>query len=446
MTWGPLGATGRPLRAHKGETFQAFLATLRSLGYTVDFQLIQAANYGDPATREQLLIMARRGTRPIRWPEPTHTANLGPTLFGEKPRGRAAREIIDWSIPSQSIFARKRPLAPATMRRIAAGLWKFGGASAEPFLVVLRNNGHARSIDAPAPTVTAGGNHLGLCTPFLLQQQSGGAPRTVSKPVPTVATKGAIGLVEPFLVRYHGNHAGAADGESRVQSTGQPLGTVDTANRYALVEPFLVPFFGERKGQAPRAQSLDAPLPTVTSHGAGGLVEPFIVQTAHGDNPPQSGRANAARARTTDDPLFTVDGSGAGLALVQPFIAPLNHGEGDTRTYSLDHPMPTVTSGDEWGIVQPFLLKYNGHGGGPRPLSEPLDTITTKERFGLVTTQGTTYAIDIRFRMLRPPELARAQGFPDGYRFTGPRAAQVKQIGNAVPTHTAEALCTAILS
>jgi DNA (cytosine-5)-methyltransferase 1 len=42
--------------------------------------------------------------------------------------------------------------------------------------------------------------------------------------------------------------------------------------------------------------------------------------------------------------------------------------------------------------------------------------------------------------MLQPRELARAQGFPDSYQFTGNREAVVKQIGNAVPPNTAKAL------
>jgi C-5 cytosine-specific DNA methylase len=38
-----------------------------------------------------------------------------------------------------------------------------------------------------------------------------------------------------------------------------------------------------------------------------------------------------------------------------------------------------------------------------------------------------------RFRILKPRELIRAQGFPDEYVFTGNREAVVKQIGKAVP-------------
>ena len=49
------------------------------------------------------------------------------------------------------------------------------------------------------------------------------------------------------------------------------------------------------------------------------------------------------------------------------------------------------------------------------------------------------------FRMLRWPELARAQGFLPGYRFTGNVQEITKQIGNAVPRRLARALVAAAI-
>jgi site-specific DNA-cytosine methylase len=47
--------------------------------------------------------------------------------------------------------------------------------------------------------------------------------------------------------------------------------------------------------------------------------------------------------------------------------------------------------------------------------------------------------------MLQPGELAAAMSFPKGYTFAGNKGEQVKQIGNAVPVLTAQALCEANL-
>lgn len=365
--WGPIGTNGRPLKTKRGDTYRAFLNSLRSLGYVVEDRILNAANYGDPTTRARLFIIARRGRRKITWPDASHAAD------GRLPMGlekwKAAREIIDWSLVSQSIFNRKRPLAPATLARIEAGLRKFGGANAEPFIVVLRRHGNGRSVDQPLPTLTAGGEHMGLCEPFVLQQQSGGAPRSTKEPLPTVAGKGAISLVQPFLVSAnHGTdkREGVRQFERRAKSLDEPVPTLTGSNGLALVEPFIVPFFGERDGQLPRVHSVDDPLPTVTSHGAGGLVEPFVT-------------------------------------------------------------------------------KYYGTGKA-KPVSEPLDTITAKDRFALVTVDGQEAQLDIRFRMLQPHELARAMSFDDDYLFSGTREQRVKQIGNAVPVNLAKALCLELIA
>jgi DNA (cytosine-5)-methyltransferase 1 len=435
-TWGPLNIKGRPIARQRGSLYQHFLEGLRILGYAVEDRVLNAADFGAATTRRRLFILAkRRGRGPIAWPTPSHTPTGERTLFGKTERWRPARDIIDWSVPGQSIFARKRPLKPATMRRILAGLEKFGGPELQPFLVILRQHMAVKSIDEPIPTVSAGGQHVGLCQPFLLhithssdrarvhsveqavptvtsanrgelalcepfvlQQQSGGVPRAVSEPMPTIAAKGAISLVEPFLVGYHAERPGEA---GRVHSTDDPLPTLTTENRFGIVSPFIVPFFGERDGQDPRTRSVDDPLPAVTSHGAGALIEPFIVPPRH-----------------------------------------MNEGTID----SIDQPLRTVTaaSGHVFGLVEPFLLKYNGT-GGPRSVDEPLDTQPTKDRFGLVTGEHAGYVLDIRFRMLQPHELAAAMSFPRSYVFAGTKGDAVRQIGNAVDVRQSKALCRALL-
>jgi len=191
-TWGPLGADGRPLKSKRGHTYNAFLDALRALGYTVEDRILNAANYGDPTTRERLFIMARRGGRKIVWPVQTHGSD---PLFKKLKPWNAARGIIDWSIPGASIFSRKRPLAPATLARIEAGLKKFGGKNAEPFLVILRNHCSSRSLNEPLPTLAARGQHFALCEPFVLGQQSGATARSVENPLPTIATRQGLSAV-----------------------------------------------------------------------------------------------------------------------------------------------------------------------------------------------------------------------------------------------------------
>lgn len=332
--WGPLTTNGRPIKSRRGETFQAFLQALRSLGYQVDYRILNAADYGDPTTRERLFVLARKGRRGIVWPDPTHAKDTTAGLFGKKKPWRAAREIIDWTIPGKSIFKRKKPLSPNTMRRIEAGLRKFSGPGIEPFLVVLRGHNKGNSLDKPVPTLTAGGNHVGL----------------------------------------------------------------------GLCQPFIVPFYGENKSekQNPRCHSIDEPLPTVPAGGIhAGLCEPFIVGLSH----------------TTD---------------------------GSDRVHSLNNPLPTQVTKAELALCEPFLVQFN-HNSKARSIKEPMPTVMTKDKFGLAEPSMKDMRLDIRFRMLQPHELAAAQSFGKDYKFTGTRADQVRQIGNAVPTQLARALCRAAL-
>lgn len=405
--WCPVGVNGRPMKSKKGETFKAFIAALKSLGYRVEWKILNAANYGAATTRERMFIQARRGRKAVNWPAPSHSKVAGRTLFGGKTKKwRAAKEVIEWNTPSKSIFGRKRPLAPATMARIIAGLEKFGGKELEPFLVILRNHATAQSVDVPMPTLTAGGNHVGLAQPFILPHRM-------------------------------------FDG-MQVDSIERPLRTIRATpkNCTALIEPFLVPFNGEHKGQRSRSHSINDPVPTVTTNNRLGLATPFIVGAG---GPARTGD----KVRSVEEPLHTVLTRNH-KALVSPFLLQLTHGG---RVYGIGEPVPTITTAHrgETGVVSPLIAKYYGT-GQCRPVTEPLDTVTAKDRFGLVTPlireleDGTHVALDIHFRMLKPSELARAMSFPDSYQFSGNREAIVKQIGNAVDGSQAEALCQAVLA
>lgn len=215
-TWGPIGARGKTLKSMRGRTFEAWLATLRSLGYEVEWRVLVAADYGDPTTRRRLFVQAqrRRSARCV-WPTATHAeagrGGLAPWV--------SARAIIDWAIPGKSIFAREKPLAPNTLRRIREGLEKFGGA---PFVVAMEHGGRVLPAARPLPTVTtARGGAYGPA--YVLPQHGGGALRPVDQPAPTVATAGALALV----VEYYGN--------GRARSLAAPLPTVTCRDRFALI-------------------------------------------------------------------------------------------------------------------------------------------------------------------------------------------------------------------
>ncbi len=430
QTWGPIGTNGRPLKRRRGETFHAFLNALRSLGYAVDYRILNAADYGDPTSRERLFIIARRGRKPVIWPEPTHTREGRETLFGQSPKWRAAREIIDWSLPGESIFNRKRPLSPNTMARIFAGLKKY---CLLPFIVPQQGDERTRSVDRPLQTITTQSRGIGLCQPFLIPnfgERDGQEPRThsIDDPLPTVTSRGAGNLIQPFIVELRNNQ--------NARSIDEPLSTIATSGaHHALCEPFIL---GQQSQAAPR--SVDNPLPTIATDGAIALVQPFIIGVG-GPRGSQEPRGVGEPMRT----ILTDDHS----ALVEPFLIRYhgNHegrNDGDGRTHRVNEPLPTLDTSNRYGLIQPYLIKYNGTGGA-HSVDEPLDTLSTKDRFGLVIP-ALGAVLDIRFRMLQPHELSRAMSFPDDYHFEGNREQRVKQIGNAVPVGVATALCKAILA
>jgi DNA (cytosine-5)-methyltransferase 1 len=201
-----------PKRA--GQTWRRFVAHLRSLGYEVEWKVLCAADYGTPTTRSRLFMIARRDGQPIKWPEPTHFRN---PEKGQK-RWVAAHTCIDWSLPSRSIFEREKPLAPATLTRVARGLKKFVLDSGDPFIVPVthtKSGARVHDIRDPLPTITtAKGGEFMVADPVLVaafvEQANGGFNTSVAqdmrRPLTTVTTTGAQQrLVTAALVHLRGN-------------------------------------------------------------------------------------------------------------------------------------------------------------------------------------------------------------------------------------------------
>lgn len=436
LSWGPCGKNGRPIKRKKGTVFFAWIATLEALGYRVEHRILCAADYGDHTTRRRLFIQAVRGRRKIIWPDATHAAPKYFTheaedtqdtfAFNNRTRApwQAARDIIDWNLKGKSIYDRKKPLRPKTLRRIYAGLAKFGF---KPFI-----------------------------TPGMSEREKQ-APRThnVELPLPTIAATGHLHLAQPYLVELRGTKPEQVENSSR--SVDQPTPTITAGGGHlGIVEPYLVQVAHgngkDKKGDQRRNRSVDDPFPTVCgSRGEWAVCEPSLL-------PQQSGGA----LRSVADPVPTVAAAGA-IGLVEPYIIPIDHTGGEkTPCNSVDDPLSTVTTEARHAVVEPFLVEYYGN-GRPMSIDIPLGTVTTKQRFGiaepvleeLIANPGKRpiiqlgdkyYLLDIRFRMLQPHELAAAMGFPPHFQFTGTGSDKVKQIGNAVPRRTVRALVLAALS
>lgn len=371
VTWGPLTAEGRPCQRNRGREFRVFCNALARLGYRVEHRELRACDYGAPTSRKRLFLIARRDGEPIVWPAPTHAA--APAPGSRLQPWRTAAECIDWSIPCPSIFERERPLAEATLRRIARGVKRYVIDAAEPFIVRI---GHTGQGDA--------GKTMG-----------------VHEPVSTITSKAEHLLVSPTLVQ-----------------TG----------------------YGERAGQAPRAPGLDKPVGTVVAGGQKhALVAAFLAKHYGGNETPGA---------PLDAPMSTVTAQDHHASVAVSLLKL----RGTSTGSSAAAPVPTISAqGTHIAEVRAFLVKFYGNGGQWAGCDEPMHTIPSRDRMGLVTVEGQDYVIaDIGMRMLQPRELARAQGFPADYLLEAthagrplPKYAQVRMIGNSVCPPLAEALVRA---
>lgn len=276
MTWGPVVEVEenkfKPCPERKGETFKAFLKVLttglefdhpawaeirtalgedfphyamleKGLGYQVDFKVLHACDYGAPTTRKRFFMVARNDGAEIKWPAKTH----GSQESGLMPY-KAAADVIDWSIPTKSIFNRKRPLAEKTLERIAKGLDRFVFNSDSPFVVPesssktfnLENQPLAAAfiakhftgvtgscIKKPLSTVTTV-DHNALVTTHIVKMRGTNIGHSTNEPLHTISAGGFhLGEVHAFFVQYYGTSIG--------HQCDQPLSTITTKDRFALI-------------------------------------------------------------------------------------------------------------------------------------------------------------------------------------------------------------------
>lgn len=373
----------------RGSTWKRFLAELRALGYQVEHRLMKACDYGAPTSRERLFLVARRDGQPIVWPEPTHAAK---PAKGQSPY-RTAAECIDWSIPGQSIFTRKRPLAEATMRRIARGIQREVIERDQPFLVP--------GMDV-APVVINAAHGEGK--PGGVQRRGRGS-KPVTDPLGTVTSSGSGGhsIATAFLAQANGGF-----NTTHSKSMDEPMTTVtNTGSQQQLVTANLVRMRGNCD-----ARSVDDPLHTISAGGQHHALATAFLHRQFG--------ASVGQGINKPAPTITAGGGGKS-ALVELKLSPE----------------------DEQSALRcaAFMINYYGNGDA-RSVEQPLDTVTTRDRLALVTVWigGDPYVIvDICLRMLQPHELYAAQGFPpnyiithghDGRRFT--KTQQVHMCGNSV--------------
>lgn len=235
--WGPLDKDGHPIPERKGEDYKKFITDMKSLGYIFDSRELVAADYGAPTTRKRWYAIFRRDEKEIIWPEPTHSKT---GTYGKE--WLWCGDYIDWTDLGKSIFDRPKPLAEATMRRIANGYVKYVVNNPHPYIVnnqksvafLIQYHGETKTGDSrgqlltePIKTIDTS-NRYGLVTAFITKFYKSGIGQGCDEPLQTITTsQGHFGLISAFLIKYYGTGCG--------QELSAPLGTITTKDRFGLV-------------------------------------------------------------------------------------------------------------------------------------------------------------------------------------------------------------------
>lgn len=394
-----------------------------------------------------------------------------------------------------------RPLAPKTMERIARGIKKFVVDNADPFLIEIgygeskgQKNPRAYSIEKPLHTIVAKDKNF-LVAPILTQYHSyekdGLRGQGIENPIMTVDGSNRYGLVTSFLSKFYKNGIG--------QDIREPLGTV-TANagggHFGEVRAFLERYdvcesnrcnkrtdrsrdnsskerreiledieqAVQRNGYSSGRSKENGSKFEVGVSGSSCLegwetVSDACAQSSVGNICRDNPRRNGYQPQEWEQTGQQVGKSGSSNTESEPYPCDKNRSEnlqqlsreifGECKKVEgqrnvvfedRERTRNISNSGVSSGEFQAHtLIKYYGQGVG-QDVKEPLDTVTSRDRFGLVTIEGVDYQIvDIGLRMLEPRELYGCQGFPEDYiidhDYTGktyPRSEQVRRCGNAV--------------
>jgi len=491
----PLNADNRPIKGQEGKAFKRLVRQWRGEGYKVTWWVLKACDFGAPTSRKRLYVVMRCDGLPIVKPAVTHGAPDSPGVrSGKLQPYLTAASCIDWSIPCPSIFDRDRELAEATKRRIARGVVRYVmqrkpylvNSTTAPHVTKFHTGSTGSPIDKEMPTVTGNGNPtrpagampLGLVEAHLEKFNADSRPKSVADPLCTVmATSAKHALVKTTLAPFvtYGQHGGAS------RSIEDPHHTIAASSKdqNCIAAATLVQTgWGEREGQTPRCLDAEKPLGPIMADGNKHAAVTAFLSTFNGSNTTGGGGE-------VEEPLKTARAGGQHHSVVAAHMAQFN--SNPDGSVNAGHDMRDLVStiatrGPHQGVIETtlveegdlppemldravltaaFLVKYYGEGGQSQAADRPLDVVTTKARYAVVTVtiDAVTYVIvDIGLRMLKPRELARAQGFPEGYvldpivrkmlrgKWVEARltiAEQISAIGNSVCPPVARALVAA---
>lgn len=176
-----------------------------------------------------------------------------------------------------------------------------------------------------------------------------------------------------------------------------------------------------------RIRDLDEPMSTLTANDTSkALVRPPLHVSLMGGHQ----HAVEHSARPVDRELRTLTAEGNNDYLLAPY-----YGAGD-RARPVDEPIGTLTTRDRYALITRMNNNRGDQSNLSTPATEYLRTLTTAGHQALLEP-GDIEAADAQvddclFRMLEPHEVAAGMAFPADYLWDGTRRERVRLAGNAV--------------
>ena len=490
-----------PVPQYKAIFFNHWVRTIKKCGYRFDHRILDAADYGAFTSRKRFFGIFAAGDLPIIFPEPTHAKEPGNTLFDQKEKHKAVREVLDLNDEGRSIFGRKIMHAPATHERIYSGLIKFVAGGKDAFMIkwnsVNRKTGKhvPPDIDAPCPVVAAQAR-LAIAKVNFLQQRNSGEPSSkvisVDGPARTITSTGGNQDVvcAKFLAKHYSGHP-----DSKSISIDGPAHAITSVDHHSIVSAdFLTAYYGNGFNA-----SVEGPAPTVTTKDRFQLVKPHFITSYYGGGgqlsdagkpcpalmtvpkqrlitcrfmDQQFGQSKPASIEAPCNSITTKDKYS--IVTCHPWVMSTHFSNIGS---SVDGPAPTITANrkhhylmnpqytSKGGSIDkpcftliarmdkapPYLVSTDASSGKLPSFIKVIDGCLVYEIYDTDTRiivkikefMALYGIVDVKMRMLKIIELKRIQGFPADYKLIGTKEEQKKYIGNAVEVKMARALCCA---
>jgi len=222
----------------KGECFNDWKNYIMNMGYpNCEYRMINVADHGGYTSRVRLFVIFTKKDVPIIFPNQTHSKS---GLDGLK-KWKACREKINTGRYGNSIFNRKKPYVPNTLRRIAGGFLK--SSSELQYIVKYYGSGiNKSSLNDPLHTIRTKDCHS-LCTfetnQFLSDTVWGPLIDSLDTPLRTQMTRQTKRLHTYEAIDIHQlistQNSSNGKPESQTASLANPLGVITCANKHSIV-------------------------------------------------------------------------------------------------------------------------------------------------------------------------------------------------------------------